>query len=345
MKIIKLYHAAGTAKLRVDTLDDLWTVQRIIFTDDIVKSRSERKFKASESDTGELKEVVITLKVEKTELDKDAMRLRVMGKIVEGRPLEYVKLNSYHTLNIAPGDEFELTKAEWPKYVLDVLKNAVSDTSKPRLGLIVVDDEKALPAYLLGYGVEFRNEIYSRLSKRMSSKDFDEQQKKYYGAIVSMVRDMQVDTVIVAGPGFTKDDIKTYIDSNESLKKTPKRLIFAAVSNAERSGIYELIRSDHVARLLERERIRMEFKLMEIFLTELSSGASKYGVGNVDAALDNLEANAVLVNDNVLGDRDVQQVLSKAERQGVRIEVFNSADEVGMQLQGFKNIASVQHAE
>jgi stalled ribosome rescue protein Dom34 len=59
MKIIKFYESSGSLKLRVDTLEDLWTAQRIIFPNDLVKSESERKFKSNESDKGELKKVVI----------------------------------------------------------------------------------------------------------------------------------------------------------------------------------------------------------------------------------------------------------------------------------------------
>ena len=80
-----------------------------------------------------------------------------------------------------------MVKEKWPGYVLQVIKSAVSDSKRPRLGLIVVDEEKALPAYLLGYGVEFKNEIYSGLSKRMSQKDFTEQQNKYYEKVLSIV--------------------------------------------------------------------------------------------------------------------------------------------------------------
>ncbi|MDE1871020.1 MAG: mRNA surveillance protein pelota [Candidatus Micrarchaeota archaeon] len=341
MRIVKFYENVGSLKLRVDTLEDLWTAQRIIFANDIVKSESERKFRSSESDKGELKKVVITLRVEKTELDKDAGRLRILGKILEGKPLEYVKINSYHTLNIAPGDVFEILKGEWHNYIMDVVRNAVSDSKRPRLGIIVLDDEKALPAYLLGYGLEFRNEIYSRLSKRMSPKDFNDQQRKYYEDIIEMARGMVVDTVVIAGPGFTKDDVKAYGESNGMLKKIGKRLFFESISNSERSGVYELIKSDRFARILERERIRDEFKLIEEFLVNLSTGKSKYGLDNVSIALDNMEANTVFVNDNMLGDSAVQQLLAKAEEGHVRIEVFNSSDEVGMQLHSFKDIACI----
>ncbi len=102
-----------------------------------------------------------------------------------------------------------------------------------RLGLIVVDEEKAMPAYLLGYGVEFKNEIYSGLSKRMSQKDFVEQQKKYFQAVLNMANEMRVDTVIIAGPGFTKDDIKKFGEESGFIKKMEKKLIFEKTSRLE----------------------------------------------------------------------------------------------------------------
>jgi protein pelota len=341
MKVIKFYEAEGKLKLRVDTLDDLWTLQRIIFQNDLVKSESVRKFKSSESDKGELKDVVVTVRVEKTEFDKTANRLRIMGKIVEGKPLDYIKLNSYHTINIAPGDVLDIMKSEWHDYLVDVIRNAVSDTKKARLGLIVVDEEKAVPAYLLGYGVEFKNEIYSQLSKRMSQKDFVEQQKKYFQAILDMAAEMRVDTIIIAGPGFTKDDVKRFGEESGVIKKMSKKLIFEKTSDTERTGVYELIKSEKVETLLHKERIRIEFKLMEEFLNGLESGRSKSGIEAVNEAIESYEAKIVLVNDSVLGNQDVQVVLANSERNKVKIEVFNSIDEVGEQLHAFKDITCI----
>ena len=250
-KIIKFYESTGSMKVRIETMEDLWSLQRVIFPGDIVRSESERKFKPEDGSKGELKKVFITLRVEKSELDKAATRLRIGGKIVDGKPLEYVRLNSYHTINAAPDDVIEIVKEKWPGYVTQVIKGAVSDTRRPRLGLIVVDEEKALPAYLLGYGVEFKNEIYSGLSKRMSQKDFTEQQNKYYEKVLSIAGSMDVDTIVMAGPGFAKDDIKKYGEDKGLIQKLGKKLVFSPSSNSERSGIYELIRSDAVAKLLD----------------------------------------------------------------------------------------------
>ncbi|MEM3841502.1 MAG: mRNA surveillance protein pelota [Candidatus Micrarchaeaceae archaeon] len=338
MKILKFYRAEGIIKLLPNTLDDLWTMQRVIFENDAVSGKSLRRFRGNESDEGELKEVYITLRVEKTELDKTAQRLKVLGRILDGKPLEYVRLNSYHTLNIAPNDAIEIKKERWPPYLVDVLENAVSDTNRPRLGIIALDEEKALPAYLLGYGIEFRDEIYSRLSKRMSNKDYQDAEKKYFEEIIGVIANMEVNIVIIAGPGFTKDQIKAYMENSGAIKSLGKNIILKNTSNAERSGVYELIKSNEVAELLGKERIRSEFMLMEEFLKGLQLGKSKHGCGNVIKALESYEASTVIVNDSVLGRPDYQRALEAAERMRAKVVVFNSSDEVGQQLASFEDI-------
>lgn len=341
MKILKFYQSENLLKVKVEIFEDLWSLQRVIFSGDAVKSKSVRRFKANESDVGELKDVMVTVVVEKTELDKTAQRLRIMGKIVDGSPLEYIRLGSYHTINVAAGDVIDIIKLKWPDYLLSVVRNAVSESRRPLLGIIAVDDEKALPAYLLAYGIEFRNEIYSNLSKKMSQKDFQEQLNKYFDAIVNEINGMTVDTVIVAGPGFTKDDVQKYMQSKGIEKTLNKRLIFESTSNAERSGVYELIKSDKTSGLLEKERIRAEFILMEKFLHNLSIGLHVYGIENVSDAISNYAISMLLVNDGVLGDPQIQKALAEAEQKGIRIEVFNSSDEAGQQLHAFKDIAGI----
>ena len=341
MEVIKFYELDGRIKLKIDTFEDLWTVQRLTFVNDVVKSQSMRRFRASDSDVGELKEVVVAVRVEKTELDRNAQHLRVMGKIVEGRPLDYVRLNSYHTINIGVGDVLELTKSAWPNYLRKVVTEAVSNTRRPRLGIIVMDEEKALPAYLLGYGIEFMDHIYSRVSKRMKPKDFEDAQKKYLRKIVEVSESMDTGTVVVAGPGFMKDNVSKFISESGLSGKLTKRLVFESTSSAERPGVYELIKSGSLSNLLSRERLRSEFQNMEEFLSGLVSGRSHYGVSAVEESIKDYSAKVVLVNDSVLGVPEIQELLGLAETMGLRIEIFSSSDEAGIRLHAFKDVASV----
>ncbi len=339
MQIIKFYHDE-TIKVRLDTIEDLWTIQRIIFENDIVKSKTERRFKPNEGDESERKNVVLTIRVEKTEFDSDAFRLRIFGLIVDGTPLKYVQLKTHHTLNIAIHHEIDITKKEWPEYLINVIKDAVSNTKKPKLGMILVDEEKALPASLLGYGIKFHNEIYSHLSKRQNQKYFKLQQDLYYKSIINEISEIDAGIVIIAGPGFTKDSLKEYMSKNSDIL-LEKGIVFENVSNTERSGVYELIRSEKVGHLLKMEHIRKEFILLEEFLKGLSTGLSGHGVEEVKKALNEYDASVILLNDSVLGDKVVRSILDDAEKKGVRIEVFNSIDEVGQQLHAFNDIVYI----
>ncbi len=341
MKIVKFRESENTLIVRLDTLDDLWAVQRIVFPQDLVKSKSLRRFKPMEGSKGELKEVTIRIRVEKVEFDKASQTVRFIGTIVEGRPVEYIRLNSHHTLNITQGDVIEITKAQWHGYLIDVVRNAVEATRRPKLGIIAMDDEKSLFAYILGYGIEFGNEIYSGLSKRLSNRDFQEALKKYFESAEGMITNMEVDTIIIAGPGFTKDDFKKYMDDTGFTKKVSKKLLYFNISNVERSGVYELIKSEDVAKVLHGEAIRKEFMLMEEFLRGLASGRSKYGIENVSSAVSGYEARAVLVNDSTLSGPSMQKILESAEKSKIEVVVFNSDDEVGRQLHSFKDIACI----
>lgn len=342
MRVIRYSEANGTLKLVPELFEDLYLLARIIGSGDRVTSSSTRRFRPSEGDVGEQKEVVIELAVERAEIDKSAQRLRIMGKIESGRPEQYVRMGSYHTLNIAGGDIITIRKQEWKGYVLSMIKQAVADSKKQKLGVIAMDDEKASFAYVRGYGVDVVGEVYSKLSKRMKQKDYEKALADYFDEIAKKAGDMRVDTVVFAGPGFTKDDFRKYVeDKRLELKKST---IYVAASDAERSGIREAIQSDAVSRLLEREKVKREFDLLNKFLAGLGFGASSFGVDKVREALEQYAAGSVLVNDSVINENEIKEVLDAAYVRKVEITVFNSDDDAGVQLRNFRNIAAIGKA-
>ena len=121
MKIQKIDRTEGRIVIKPEIIEDLWTIERVLFENDLAKSRTLRKFKANDRDEGEMKEVVVTVKVEKVAFDKTSERVRISGKIVEGRPLEFIRLNSYHTINIGIGDVLEIKKEVWPEYLIKIV--------------------------------------------------------------------------------------------------------------------------------------------------------------------------------------------------------------------------------
>src|SRR5271169_10465 len=100
MRVIRLNGVSNALKLVPESFDDLYLLAMIITTQDTVEAKSTRRFRPSEGDKGEQKDVMIIVDVERTEIDKNSKRLRVSGKIISGKPEEYVTIGSYHTLSI-----------------------------------------------------------------------------------------------------------------------------------------------------------------------------------------------------------------------------------------------------
>lgn len=340
MKIISFNSVTNLIKLVPESYDDLYLLAILLDKNDKIGSRSYRRFKSTEDDVGEQKEVFIRISLEKAEIDKSAWRLRLNGKIIEGNPIEFVRLNSYHTLNIGISDLIEVEKPEWKEYILKRLKQSVVDAKKPKLAVIALDDEKATVAYIRGYGIDITTELYSKLSKKLSEKEFEKLKQQYFDSIIKLLSDLDVGIVILAGPGFTKDDIKKYIEVKGI--KISKRLFYESCSDPERSGIREVMQSDIVSKIFENEHIKKEFEYLNIFLSSLRVGSSLSGIDRVSDALDNYSIGVVLVNDSVLWEEKIKKLLEKADKQNVAIEIFNSEDDAGKQLASFKNIVGIE---
>ena len=337
MKILGFNQVSSVMRLEPENFDDLYLLAVVINAGDIVEGRTTRRFRSSEGDIGEQKDVTVKLNVEKAEIDRSAFRLRVSGKIVDGRPLEFVTMGSHHTINVEPRDAISVHKNEWKSYILKRLKEAVAEAKKPKLGIVAMDEEKATFAYIKGYGVDIMSEIYSHLSKKMSEKEYKKQKEAFFDSLISSVGNMPVDAVVIGGPGFTKDDLKKYME--QSRKKMEKRVVYVPASDAERSGIREIMQGEHVAKLLENERVKKEFWYLNLFLNGLVAGKAVYGPEEIEKNIGRIRF--VMVNDNVLNDKNVKKALDTADENGVKIEIFNSGDDAGMQLIRFKGIAAI----
>ena len=78
MKVIRYSEGTGQLKLVPSSFDDLYLLARIVGVGDKVTASTYRRFRPSEGDVGEQKEVVVELAVERVEIDKNAQKLRLI---------------------------------------------------------------------------------------------------------------------------------------------------------------------------------------------------------------------------------------------------------------------------
>ncbi|OIO20774.1 mRNA surveillance protein pelota [Candidatus Micrarchaeota archaeon CG1_02_47_40] len=339
MKILKTNLREGILKLIPENTEDLYHIERVLVSPDHILSKTWRRWKPSENDAGQKVMVDIELEAEKIEFSQELNRLRITGKIISGTPEEYVQRGQYHTIDVETGFPFSIKK-EWKNYQIERLKKAVRESKKPKVEMLVLDDEKALFATLTGIGISWGVEIESRASKR--DEKFSQKQSEYYGNIMALLEKAKAEKIIIAGPGFTKDNIKKFISM-----KAPqllKRITFDSVSYAERSGISELLARGTVAKIAQENEIELQSQLIEKFTEYVAreKGLAAWGVEDVKKAIEYSAISDLLVLDSVLRKRkDVEKIVEGAEKAGAKLHIFSEETPPGEKLAGFSGLAAI----
>jgi len=342
MRIIRYDKDEGVVKLIPDNAEDLWHIERVVEPGDLVAAKSWRRFRTAEGESGEKKEVFIQLSVEQVEFSEHANRVRVTGKIVAGGPEEFVQIGSYHTIDIEPGFPVEIKKeGGWLACQLDRLYDAQKATKqRVKLCAVAMDEKEASFASIKEYGVSFEFKIESHASKR--EPDYAQKQLQYYGDVAKALADSKAGKIIVAGPGFAKDNLKKFLqDRNPELLK---KIVFETASTAELSGIYELLKRGVITKVVGEERLQKEFALMEEFMCEISkdSGLAVYGEKEVRAAFSYGAVSKLFVTDELLRKhKPLKSLMEEAEKLKCEVHVFSIENPAGKQLAGLGGIAAL----
>jgi protein pelota len=336
MKVVHFDRKSGEMKIQADTLDDLWHLDKIISPGDEVESHTMRTYKVGTKE--EKKPVTIRIRTERVEFAKSANRLRILGTIVWGDPEEYVQLGKHHSIDVGTGDRIKVIK-DWKKHEYDRLKEAEKESLRPKIRIIVMDEEKALTAMLRAFGVDYGVEFYSKGSKR--DDNYSKSENEYFGNIASEI-ERHTEKYIVAGPGFAKDNLKKFI-----MHKKPdllKRIVFDSVSYAERSGVNELFNKGTIEKIMGEERFEKEMKLIEELLIEIykDTGRATYGIKEVKKAAEAFAIDKLLVLDEYLrSDKDAEAVVDLADKNKADVVIFSSEGDAGAKLKGMGKIAAL----
>jgi len=336
MKIVNFDRKTGQMKIQADTLDDLWHLDKIIAPGDEVESHSLRTYKVGTKE--EKKPVTIRVKAERVEFAKSANRLRILGTIVWGEPEEYIQLGKHHSIDLEVGGRIKVIK-QWKKHEYDRLKEAEKESLRPKIRIIVMDEEKALTAMLRAFGVEYGVEFYSSGSKK--DDNYEKSELDYFGKITAEI-ERHPEKFVIAGPGFAKDNLKKFISHKKP--ELIKRIVFESVSYAERSGVNELFKKGVIERIMGDERFEKEMKLVEELLTEIykETGKAAYGIKEVKKAAEAFAIDRLLILDEYLrSDKEAEAVVDTADRNKAEIVVVSSEGDAGAKLKGFGKIAAL----
>ncbi|WP_423792606.1 mRNA surveillance protein pelota [Methanocaldococcus indicus] len=338
MKILE--EEKNIIKLMPENLDDLWDLYNIIEVGDKVYALSERRVQDKgdviRADRGAKIKMFLGVEVENTEFDENTKRLRILGKIIKGPDL--VPLGSHHTIEIKPFDEITIEK-DWKKWQIDRIREALESSKKPKILAVIMDDEEADIFEVKDYKIKEICSIKSHSSKRLDYKANEELKKEYYHEIAKVLKEYSADNILVAGPGFAKNNFYKFLDNYPEIKK---KVIVESVSLTSKAGLNEAIKRGIINRIYADSRVAKETQLVERLLEEIAKdGLAAYGLEDVKKAINYAAIDTLLVSDSIIRNKEIEEIINKVEEIGGNVVIVSSEHDAGKQLKALGGIAAL----
>ncbi|WP_456471706.1 mRNA surveillance protein pelota [Methanocaldococcus sp.] len=341
MKIVEEIPQKDIIKVMPENLDDLWVLYNIIEEGDNIYAVTERRIQDKgdmiRADRGVKKKVFLGVNVKNVEFDENTKRIRVLGTIIHGP--DDIPLGSFHTIEIKPFDEISIQK-NWKKWQIERLNEALNSTKRPKVLVVVMDDEEADIYEVRDYCVKEICSIKSHSSKRLDNKINEELKKEYYHEIAKILRDYNVDNILVVGPGFAKNSFYNFVKQNYPDLKD--KILVESVSTTSRTGLNEAFKRGLINRIYNESRVAKETQLVDKLIEEIAkNGLAAYGVDEVKKALEYSAIETLLVSDDFVRNKEIEEIIKKTEEIGGKIVIVSTEHDAGKQLKALGGIAAL----
>jgi protein pelota len=337
MRIIHQDAKRGVIELFPETLDDLWHISHLIEPGDLVSSRTTRRLQDTtherlRSDRGIKKTFFMGIRVENINFHSYTGKLRATG-IIEKGPEDLIPLGAHHTLDLKLKQPVKIQKERWTRWHRKRIKEAIESSKRPKALVIVIEDDNADMGILRQYGVDYYGPIEGGISgKRVLQKNRQQVINDFYQEISRTISRFEgIEGIIIAGPGFGKNDFYHYLTQKNPDLAEISRL--ESTGSGGRNGIREVL----------KKGILEEMRMMNRVLEEIgkTSNLVTYGKKEVTKASEAGAVEQLLVIDQLIRERDVEKVMDLTENLGGKVMVLSSEHEGGKQLNALGGIAAL----
>jgi protein pelota len=329
-----------------ENVDDLWHLSHVLESGDRVSGDTTRRIQRDDDqlrDTGGQREhLFVTIEVSDVEFARFANRLRVGGEIIDCSRED--QLGHHHTLNVEEHDEVTIEKHFKPDQ-LERIEEAEQAAENADVAIATVEEGEAHIHTVAQYGTEERFSFTAPTGKG----EYARPRSELFAELGQALARMDVDAIILAGPGFTKGDAQDYIAENHpDVADLITVVDTAAVGDR---GVHEVLKRGAVDEVQTQTRISKEAELLDQLMEGIATGEKvAYGIDEVAEAAEFGAVEELLVVDDRLrqerqgeGDweKDVNDVIRSVEQQGGEVTVFSGEFDPGRQLKNLGGIAAL----
>ena len=354
LKILEDNQKQGEITVKIENLNDLWSMYNVISKDDKVSTITQRRVVLKEGTQGERKTMKLKLNVEDVSFHEFSNRLRIKGTILEG-PDDFVSYGTYHTFNIEPHQILTITKEKWLNNELRRLKEASKFEINFIMLIIAMEPGLATISLISNYShkhvatikASIPGKRYEQSHRNKALADFFSDVQK---VIEENLKSVDVNSIIVCGPGNTRDEFVRYLKEKEKLNLSHVNKIrsYHASSGTE-SAVLELLKSKQLADLKKNVKVIEETELIEELLYQLSVDADLVAIGfnEVSKVAEKGAIKRLLIADTLIRGASkenklkIEEVISNVEKIGGEIRILSSEHPTGQQIVNLGSIIGI----
>ena len=332
--------ATKGVKVVIETDEDVWHLYNVIEIGDLVTaSTTRREEKSSDkirAERSEKKRMTLGVRIEKIEFSEQDLRLKLLGTIETG-PQD---IGQHHTLMIEVGDSLTISKTKWRETQRERLQKAVSDSRKPRIAFVSLDQDEATIAVMRQYGLKELATIRSgRSGKQYAEKP---QSDTFHDEIAEKLVPVTGPDLplVILGPGFEKESLY------DDLKRRGGdfgRMYVYQTGQTGMAGINELLKKGMGADVLRDSSVGAEMEAVEKALEEIAKpeGLATYGDREVYDAAVSGAVDTLLVLDARVREQDLDELVRAVESQKGKVVVVSSQHDGGKTLAALGGVVAL----
>eukprot|EP00591_Stephanopyxis_turris_P002622 CAMPEP_0195517838 /NCGR_PEP_ID=MMETSP0794_2-20130614/11778_1 /TAXON_ID=515487 /ORGANISM="Stephanopyxis turris, Strain CCMP 815" /LENGTH=413 /DNA_ID=CAMNT_0040646711 /DNA_START=62 /DNA_END=1303 /DNA_ORIENTATION=- len=352
---------SGSIILRPENSEDLWHAYNLLQTGDLVRTTTLRKV-VRETSTGstssQKKRLSLTIEVSNVEFDPDSLEVRLSGP--NRQESEFVRMGAFHTLTLEIGRNFTLEKACWDQIFLDRIEEAANPDREAEIAAVVMSSGLAHVCLVTGHMTIVKAKIDVTIpKKRTGSSNHSKAINRFYEAVYQgVLRHIDFDKVkcvLLASPGFVKDDFFKYL-LQESARREDRpfienknKFVLCRASSGHKHALEEVFSDPAIMAKLTDTKMATEVHTLNKFMRMIDTNPdqAQYGFLHVNKANEELAIDSLLVTDELFRSSDIVtrkkyvHLVESVRDNGGKVYVFSSLHVSGAQLQQVSGVAAI----
>lgn len=352
---------SGSVLLQAEVSEDLWHAYNLLQEGDMVRCTTVRKV-MKESSTGSTSSskvrMSLTIEVSKIDFDTESQTVRLSGPNREES--NFVKMGAFHTLTLEVGRTFRIEKLCWDQIFLDRIDEACHPDRGAEVAAAVMQTGVANLCLLTDYMTIVKAKIDVNIPKKRSgSSNHAKAVKKFYEAlyqaILRHVDFTKVKCVLLASPGFVKDDFFKFLQT-ESVRRDDRpfienkaKFVLCKASSGHKHALEEIFSDPSIVSRLNDTKMAKEVDILNKFMRMIDTNPDKafYGYNHVNLANENTAIESLLITDQLFRNPDVTvrkqyvRLVESVRENGGQVFVFSTLHVSGTQLQEVSGVAAI----